>query len=151
LLRNFRSYTRNSPIITVAARATSPVNLFLHVKALKLAPMCLFARHLRSKVWHLIYAALWESTHAIIHIRPDPTTPNSTSRMAYILIFHDLIPSKTPEMTSFIPTNVTKETTAFVHVATTISENSKVTTKKATNREIIVINDATYVANTAAG
>jgi hypothetical protein len=151
LLRNFRSYTRDSPIITVAAKAALPVNLFLHAKALKPAPVCSSARHLRSKMWHLTYAALWESTHAVTHIRPDPITPNPTSRMAHIPIPHDLIPPKTPEMTPFIPTDVTKGTTAFVHVATTIPESSEVTIEEATNREIIVISDATYVASPAAG
>jgi hypothetical protein len=101
-------------------------------------------------VWHLTYAALWEFTHAVTHTRPDPITPNPTSRMAYILIFYDLIPPKTPEMIPFIPTDVTKETTAFVHVAITISESLKVTIKKAINREIIVISDITYVASPAA-
>jgi hypothetical protein len=151
LLRNFRSYTRNSPIITVTARAILPVNLFLHAKALKLAPVCSSARHLRSKMWHLTYAALWEFTHAVTHTRPDPITPSSISRMAHILIPYDLIPLKTPEITPFIPTDITKETTAFVHVATTIPKSLKVTTKKAINREIIVINDATYMANPTAG
>jgi hypothetical protein len=102
-------------------------------------------------MWHLTYAALWEFIYAIIHTRPDLTTPNPTSRMAHIPISHDLIPPKTPEITPFIPTDVTKGTTAFVHVAITISESSKVTIKEAINREIIVINDATYIASPAAG
>jgi hypothetical protein len=70
--------------------------------------------------------------------------------MAHIPIPHDLIPPKTPEMTFSIPTDVTKGTTAFVHVATTISESSEVTIKKAINREIIVISDAIYMASPAA-
>jgi hypothetical protein len=71
--------------------------------------------------------------------------------MAHIPIFYDLIPPKIPKITPFIPTNVTKKTTAFVHVATTIPESSEVTIKKATNREIIVMSNAIYMANPAAG
>jgi hypothetical protein len=71
--------------------------------------------------------------------------------MAYIPISYDLIPPKTPEITPFIPTDVTKGTIAFVHVATTILESLKVIVKEAINREIIVISGVTYVANSAAG
>jgi hypothetical protein len=71
--------------------------------------------------------------------------------MAHISISYDLIPPKIPEITPFIPTNVTKKTTAFVHVTITISESLKVIIKKAINREIIVISDITYMANPAAG
>jgi hypothetical protein len=70
--------------------------------------------------------------------------------MAHIPISHDLIPPKTPEITPFIPTDVIKRTTAFVHVATTIPESLKVIIKEAINREIIVISDATYMASPAA-
>jgi hypothetical protein len=71
--------------------------------------------------------------------------------MVYIPIPHDLIPPKIPEMTPFIPIDVTKGATAFVHVATTIPESLKVIIEKAINREIIVISDATYVASPVAG